>query len=295
MNTKPLPQDYLKLHFIVAILSFTAILGRLTEVSTLGVVFYRTLLATLGMLVLATFQKKNLKISFKHSLPLLGVGAIISLHWICFFGSARASTVAVSLVTFSTTSFFTSILEPYIRKTKVSWVEVFLGILVVGGMYFVFAFESKYLTGILVGIVGAILAAVFSIINAQFAQKYDAQIVTFYEMLGAFLSSWIYIPIIIYFSKGITYQLIPTHYDWLWLAILGLVCTVYPYNEMMKLLKKISAFTLNLSINMEPIYGIMMAYFIFGEKEKMTSGFYIGGALILLSVVLYPFLKKYNA
>lgn len=297
MNTKPLPQDFLKLHFIVIILGFTAILGRLTEVSSLGVVFYRTLLAASGMWIVAQFQKKNLKISFKEALPLLGVGAIMSLHWICFFGSARASTVAVSLVTFSTTSFFTSLVEPFVRKTKISWVEVFLGMLVVLGMYFVFAFESKYIVGILIGLVGAILATIFSVINAQFAQKNDAQIVTFYEMLGAFISSIIYIPIIIYFSKSIgsgniDYQLLLTHYDWLWVGILGLVCTVYPYNEMMNLLKKISAFTLNLSINMEPIYGIIMAYFIFGESEKMTSGFYIGGALILLSVILHPFLKK---
>ncbi len=295
MTAKPLPKDYLKLHFIVLILGFTAILGRLTEVSSLGVVFYRTLLASAGMLVVAFFQKKNLKISLRESLPLLGVGAIMSLHWICFFGSARASTIAISLVTFSTTSFFTSIVEPFVRKTKISWVEVFLGILVVLGMYFVFAFESKYLTGIIIGLIGAMLATIFSVINAQFAQKYDAQIVTFYEMLGAFGASWIYIPAIIYFSQnidGTSFQLIPTNYDWLWLAILGLGCTVYPYIEMMHLLKKISAFTLNLSINMEPIYGIIMAYFIFGESEQMTSGFYIGGVLILLSVVLHPFLKR---
>ena len=162
-------------------------------------------------------------------------------------------------------------------------------------MYFVFAFESQYLTGIIIGLIGAALATIFSVINAQLAQKYDAQTVTFYEMIGAFFSSWIYIPIIIYFSRsinGASYQLIPTSNDWLWLAILGLVCTVYPYIEMMQLLKKISAFTLNLSINMEPIYGILMAYFIFGESEQMTAGFYIGGGLILLSVVLHPFLKK---
>lgn len=292
MNTKPLPQDFLKLHFIVIILGFTAILGRLTEVSSLGVVFYRTLLAASGMWIVAQFQKKSLKISFRDAMPLLGVGAIMSFHWICFFGSARASTVAVSLVTFSTTSFFTSLVEPFVRKTKISWIEVFLGVLVVLGMYFVFTFESQYLTGILIGLVGAILATIFSVINAQFAQKYDPQIVTFYEMVGAFISSCIYIPIIIYSLQDTNFQLVPTHYDWLWVAILGLVCTVYPYNEMMKLLKKISAFTLNLSINMEPIYGIIMAYFIFGESEKMTPGFYIGGALILLSVILHPFLKK---
>jgi drug/metabolite transporter (DMT)-like permease len=292
MDSKPLPKDYLKLHFIVIILGFTAILGRLTEVSSLGVVFYRTLLAASGMWIVAQFQKKNLKVSWKQAMPLLGVGAIMSFHWICFFGSARASTVAVSLVTFSTTSFFTSIFEPIIRKTKISWVEVFLGILVVLGMYFVFTFEGKYIVGILIGLVGALLATIFSVINAQFAQKYDAQIVTFYEMVGAFGAMWIYIPIIILALPNEHFQLIPTHYDWLWIGILGLVCTVYPYIEMMHLLKKISAFTLNLSINMEPIYGIIMAYFIFGESEKMTSGFYIGGALILLSVVLHPFLRK---
>jgi len=289
--TKPLPQDYLKLHLIVVILGFTAILGRLTEVSSLSVVFYRTLLASIGMFIVVRFQKKNLAISFRQCLPLLGVGAIISLHWMCFFGSARASTVAVSLVTFSTTSFFTSLVEPLVKKTKISWIEVFLGALVVLGMYFVFTFESQYLTGILIGLVGAFLSTLFSVINSQFAQTYEAHVVTFYEMLGAFVASWILIPVIIFASPDNDYQLIPTGIDWLWIGILGLVCTVYPYNEMMKLLKKISAFTLNLSINMEPIYGILLAYLIFGEKEKMTTGFYIGGGLILLSVLLHPLLK----
>lgn len=289
--TKASPQDYLKLHLIVVILGFTAILGRLTDVSALGVVFYRTLLASLGMLVVAKIQKRNILIPFRDSLPLLGVGAIISLHWMCFFGSARVSTIAISLVTFSVTSFFTSILEPMVKKTKISWIEVLLGVLVVAGMYFVFKFEYKYLKGIIIGIIAALLATIFSVFNAQFAQKYEAQTITFYEMAGAFVASWLFIPIIIYAAPNTNFQLIPSPTDWIWIAILGLVCTVYPYNEMIKLLKKISAFTLNLSINMEPIYGILLAYFIFGEKERMTTGFYIGGVLILLSVVLHPFLK----
>lgn len=289
--TKALPQDYLKLHLIVIILGFTAILGRLTDVSALGVVFYRTLLASVGMYVVAKIQKRNILIPFRESLPLLGVGAIIALHWMCFFGSARVSTIAISLVTFSVTSFFTSILEPIVKKTKISWIEVLLGVLVVAGMYFVFKFEYKYLTGIIIGIIAALLATIFSVFNAQFAQKYEAQTITFYEMAGAFVASWVFIPIIIYAVPDTSFQLIPSPTDWVWIAVLGLVCTVYPYNEMIKLLKKISAFTLNLSINMEPIYGILLAYFIFGEKERMTTGFYIGGVLILLSVVLHPFLK----
>ncbi|PLK45958.1 DMT family transporter [Emticicia sp. TH156] len=290
--THPQAKDYLKLHLIVVILGFTAILGRLTDVSALGVVFYRTFLASLGMFLLARFQKRNILIPLKDSLPLLGVGGIIALHWMCFFGSARASTIAISLVTFSVTSFFTSIMEPLVNKTKISWVEVLLGVLVVMGMYFVFTFEYRHLTGIIIGIIGAFLATVFSVLNAQLTRKYDSQTIIFYEMTGAFVASWVLIPLVMLAVPDTHFQLIPSPTDWIWIAILGLVCTVYPYNEMLKLLKKISAFTLNLSINMEPIYGILLAYIIFGEKERMTTGFYIGGVLILLSVVLHPFLRK---
>lgn len=291
MKPNPTTSDYLKLQIIVIILGFTAILGRLTEVSSLGVVFWRTLIAAIGMFMLAKLMNKNLSLSFNKMLPLLGIGALMSLHWLCFFGSARAATIAVSLVSFSTTSFFTSFLEPMISKKRISWEEVFLGVLVVVGMYFVFKFEGKYLLGIIIGLMGAFLAALFSTINARIANQYDAQIVMFYEMTGAFLGCFIYIPIIIYFSKE-DFQIIPTGNDWIWIATLGLVCTVYPYIEMMRLLRKISAYTLNLSINLEPIYGIILAYLVFGEKEKMTAGFYIGGVLILASVLLYPVLKK---
>jgi drug/metabolite transporter (DMT)-like permease len=291
MNQKPTTTDYLKLQFIVAILGFTAILGRLTVISSLGVVFWRTLIAAAGMFIVAKLMKKNFALPFKKALPLLGIGVVMSLHWICFFGSARAATIAVSLVSFSTTSFFTSLIEPIVSKKKISWVEVFLGVLVVAGMYFVFKFEGKYLLGIIIGLIGAFLATIFSTINAKIANQYDAQLVTFYEMVGAFLGCFIYIPLIIFFSKE-EFLLIPQGNDWLWIAILGLGCTVYPYIEMMKLLRKISAFMLNLSINLEPIYGIVLAYLVFGEKEKMTAGFYIGGVLILASVLLYPVLKR---
>jgi drug/metabolite transporter (DMT)-like permease len=167
-----------------------------------------------------------------------------------------------------------------------------LGVLVVIGMYFVFTFEGQYLTAILVGLLGALLASIFSVMNVHLSKKYDAQTVTFYEMLGAFLSSIVYIPFMLFFIKDLDFQWIMSAQDWFWIGVLGLVCTVYPYNEMMKLLKKFSAFTLNLSINMEPIYGIILAYLIFGEKEKMTNGFYIGGLLILASVFLHPLLGR---
>lgn len=287
-------KDYLKLHFVVVILGFTAILGRLTEVSTLGLVLVRTLIAVLGMGVILLYRKKSLRLSNKSTYYLLAIGGIVATHWLCFFGSARLSTVAISLICVSTTSFFTSILEPIFQKKKISIIEVFLGLLVVVGISFIFTFETHYTEGIVIGLLGALVGAFFSVLNVNVARKYDAQIVTFYQMLGAFLTALLLVPFILVFTET-EMQLIPSPSDWVWLIILGLLCTVYAYTQLFLLLKKISAFTLNLSINMEPVYGILLAYFIFGEKEKMTTGFYVGASFILLTVVLHPLLNRYFA
>lgn len=290
----PTSADYLKLHFIVIILGFTAILGRLTDVSSLGVVFFRTLIAATGIGLWMLYKKKSLKINKTNFWKLMGVGFLLGAHWMCFFGSARVSTVAVSLICFSTTSFFTSLIEPYFQKKAISWFEVILGVLVVIGIGFVFTFESQYLTGIILGLIGALLAAIFSVLNAQLTTNIEARIITFYEMLGAFLSCWLLIPLVFVFAETQTFQLIPSPEDWKWLFILGIICTVFPYIEMLNLLKKMTAFTVNLSLNLEPVYGIIMAYFIFGESEKMTGGFYVGAALILLTVVAHPLVERFK-
>jgi drug/metabolite transporter (DMT)-like permease len=286
--------DYLKLHSIVVILSFTAILGRLTDVSSLGLVFFRTLIAAMGIGLWMLYKKKPLRTNKTNFWKLVGTGAVMAAHWMCFFGSARIATVAVSLVCFSTTSFFTSLIEPYFQKKAISWFEVILGIFVVVGIGFVFTFESQYLTGIILGLIGAFLAAVFSVLNAQFTNDIEARIITFYEMLGAFLSSWLLISLVFVFAETQTFQLMPSRGDWKWLLILGIICTVFPYIELLHLLKKMTAFTLNLSLNMEPIYGIIMAYFIFGESEEMTGGFYIGAVLILITVVAHPLVGRFR-
>lgn len=286
--------DYLKLHFVVVILGFTAILGRLTDVSALGVVFFRTLIAATGIGLYMLYTKKPWGVSRADFWRLAGTGGLMAAHWMCFFGSARVATVAVSLVCFSTTSFFTSLIEPYFQKKPISWFEVILGIFVVIGIAFVFTFESQYLTGIILGLVGAFLAAIFSVLNAQFTNQIEARTITFYEMLGAFLSSWLLIPLVFIFAKTQDFQLIPSPQDWKWLLLLGIICTVFPYIELLHLLKKMTAFTVNLSVNMEPIYGIVMAYFIFGESEKMTAGFYAGAVLILITVVAHPLVGRWR-
>lgn len=286
--------DYFKLHFIVIIFGFTAILGRLTDVSSLGVVFFRTLIATAGIGLVMVLRRKSLKISREYLWKTLGTGGIVAAHWMCFFGSARVATVAVSLVCFSTSSFFTSLIEPLFRKRSISWSEVALGVLVVVGIGFIFTFEFQYLTGILLGLIGALLSSIFSVLNAGFTNHVEARIITFYEMLGAFLSSWILIPMVVFIAGNQEFQLFPSTGDWKWLVVLGIVCTVYPYVELLHLLKKMTAFTMNLSLNMEPIYGIIMAYVVFGESEKMTGGFYVGAGLILLTVVTHPLINKWK-
>lgn len=288
-------QTYLLLHFIVLILSFTAILGKLIETSALSVVFFRTFFASLGLGIILYFSPEfKQKINRKGIWKLIGVGAIIGIHWICFFGSAKVSTVSVSLVIFSTTSFFTSILEPFMRKKAINPIEIILGIGVTMGVYLIFTFESQYTAGIIIGIIGALLAAVFSIFNSQLTNEFPLKVLTFYELVGAFLATAVLIPVVYLVSPTSLAHFIPTAKDLLWILVLGLICTVGPYLGMAYLLRKISAFTLNLSINMEPIYGIVLAFVIFGESEKMTSGFYWGSICILLTLLIHPLWNSYQ-
>ena len=292
MNNSPAGNDYLRLHFIIAIFGFTIILGQLTQTSSLGVVLWRTVLAISGIFVIALIKRTRLLISWKVALPVMGIGAVLALHWVCFFGSAKVSNISVSLVCLSTTSFFTSFLEPLmLKKKKFSGIEVFLGLFVVIGMYFVFRFEGHYSLGITIGLIGAVLASLFGILNARIASRHTPLLNMFYQMSGALVGSILFIPFFLIFSRQ-PLSIMPTGLDWLWLTILALGCTVYPYLELVLLFRKFSAYFVSLSVNMEPVYGIILAYLVFGDKERMTTGFYIGGLLILTSVVFFPVLQR---
>ncbi|MCP9756326.1 EamA family transporter [Lacihabitans sp. CCS-44] len=276
-------RDYLKLHVLVLLLSFTGILGKLIEATTLAVVFYRTLVAAVALFLILYIRKVNLKISLSDLGKLLFVGFILGLHWLCFFGSAKLSTVAISLVTFSTTSFFTSLLEPILGKKKIDFREIMLGLLAVAGVAVMFSFEVQYLSGILLGLLGAFLCAAFTIFNSKLTHRFDSQLISFYELSAAFL-----VCLVVYLAFYEKQDLIMSQQDWVWLLVLALVCTVIPHAQMIKIMKKISVFTVNLSLNLEPVYGVVLAYFIFGDSERMSKQFYLGGALVLLSVFLQP-------
>ncbi len=279
---------YLKLHSIIILLGFTAILGQLISCSPVLIVLFRSLIATIGLFFLIKLKQKIVKIEAKSILVLMSVGFLLGFHWLCFFGSARLSTVSISLVAYSTTSFFSCLLEPLIKKTSIKWVEVSFGSVAIIGIGLIFNFEFKYFSGIALGLVGAFLAALFSIFNSTLTHKHDSLVISFYELFGSFFAVLILLPLFSYYKFINWSDLLISEQDWVWLSILGIICTVIPYVEMLKLLKHISVFSANLSLNMEPIYGVILAFVFFGGKEKMSYGFYLGGILVILSVFLQP-------
>ena len=292
----PALKDHLHLHFIVLIWGFTAILGLLISVPAVELVFYRTLLAGLLLAAVVKIRGKNFALPPGHLVALLGTGALISAHWILFFAAARVANASVCLAGMATGSLWTALLEPLSSRKPVRLLEIFLGLLVVVGLYVIFRFEFDHALGLTLAVASAMLAAVFTIINSRFTHRYDALVITGYEMAGAFLATALFLPFYREtLATGNQLQLVPTAMDWFYIALLAWLCTVYAYSAAVRLMKKFSAFAINLTVNMEPVYGIVLAFLFFGEKERMTSGFYVGTLVILLAVLAYPTLNRIRA
>jgi drug/metabolite transporter (DMT)-like permease len=236
------------------------------------------------LLALSFFSKKIKFLPWRQALPLIGIGAIVALHWVFFYGSVKYANVSVSLVCFSTMGFFSAFLDPLISKRKMDLIEILLGIMVMLGVYLIFHFDQAYRWGIIYGIISSILAAVFTIINKKYVDKHDAQIITFYELGGGWLSLNFVLPFYLQFVDFSSY--FPNLSDFLWLLVLSLFCTVLAFNLSIKALKKISPFTVNLSYNLEPVYGILLAFVIYKEHLDLEISFYAGLFIIFLTVVI---------
>ncbi len=287
-------KNYVKLHFIVFLWGFTAILGVLISLPSVEMVFYRTLIAASALGVIFLMDKSPEKINWRRALPLLLTGGLIALHWILFFASAKVSKVSICLAGMATGSLFTAILEPVIKRLPFKYYEVGLGILVIAGLSAIFHFEYDHALGLFLALASAFLSALFTVFNSNFSKTYAPLTISFYEMIGAFIATAVCLPLYsLLFASGRSLQLVPTAYDWLWLAILALVCTVYTFYASMQVLRHVSAFSMNLIVNMEPVYGIVLAFLIFGEKEQMTGGFYVGTGIILFSVLIHPLLDRW--
>jgi drug/metabolite transporter (DMT)-like permease len=293
MNQESSAKDYLMLHFTVLIWGFTAILGLLISIPSLEIVFFRTMIATGILALIFIYKKTSIRISKSDFIKIIGTGFIISLHWILFFWAARVSTASVCLAGMATTSLWTAFLEPLANKNKVKPFEIFLGLMVIGGLYVIFRFELDHWLGLLMAIVSALLSALFTVINGRLTKRHSPYILTFYEMFGAFAFAGLLMPGYAYFFAPEGLQLIPTAMDWLWLLLLGGICTVYAFSVSVELMRRVTAFAVNLTINLEPVYGIILAVLIFGEKEQMSGGFYLGTLIILISVLIYPVYNFY--
>jgi drug/metabolite transporter (DMT)-like permease len=282
--------DYVKLHFIVFLWGFSAILGKLAQVSAVELVFFRAIFATAGMGAVIWFTKGQFRVSRNDLFNLLLVGLIVALHWLAFFGSARVSNVSVSLVGFATNSLWAALLEPWFNKTKFKKYELILGMMVIVGLYIIFSFDFQYKEGLMLGILAGFTSALFSVYNSRFVKRIPARTITFYEMIGVFIGAGIFLPI--YSAMGNGINLTPTYMDLFYIAVLAGVCSVYAYTVAVELMKRISVFMIQLTLNLEPVYGIIMAVIIFGEKEKMNTNFYIGTLIIMTAVAIYPIVKK---
>lgn len=291
MFTSATFKSYLHLHFLVLIWGFTAIVGLMVSVSPIALVFYRTFLAGLGLAVVMLIKKKKFDVTGADLRRMFFVGCILSSHWILFFAAARVSTASVCLAGMATTSLWTSLIEPLVNKRPVKPLEVGLGILAFAGLYVVFRFEFDHALGLGLALASALLAAMFTVANSRLVQRVDAFTITFYEMVGASLFSLLFL--IVAESQGWTNNMPiwPKGQDWIWILFLAWICTVYASTMATQLMKQFSAYLINLTINLEPVYGIALAFFYFGEKERMTQGFYMGTILILLAVLLYPILN----
>lgn len=276
------------LHFVILIFGFTAILGKLITIPAEDLVWYRMLIASIGIGVYLKIKGKAASLSKKQLFKYLGVGVIIAAHWFTFFESIKVSNVSITLVSLSTASLFVAILQPIFIKQKIVWYEVMLGLLTVFGISLIFNVESEYSYGILLGLLSALFAALFSLFNTRLVMKNDATVISLYEMIGGVLIFTIYF----LFTGEFTPEFFDVSLnDWLWLILLGLVATSFAYVATVEVLKVLSPFTVSIAINLEPIYGIILALLIFGESEAMHTEFYIGAALIIISILLNSVLK----
>ncbi|MBS4043104.1 MAG: DMT family transporter [Chitinophagaceae bacterium] len=274
----------IKLHLAVFLWGFTGVLGRLISLNEGLLVWYRILITIIILYITFYFKKSFQPISKELRFRLMKIGVIVALHWLFFYGSIKYANVSISLICLSSIAFFTAILEPIIIKRRISLIEIILSLIGVLGIALIFHFDNKFRIGIILGILSAIFSAIFSIYNKKNIISTNSQNIMYYELIGGFLFLTISMPLYLYlFPTTIMY---PGFLDLFWLLILSGVCTVIAMDFSLKALQKVSAFTLNLTVNLEPVYGIILAFFIFKEQYELGQSFYLGFSLIILSVAL---------
>lgn len=284
---------YLQLHTAVLLFGFTAILGRLIELPETVIVWYRLLFTCLSLLVVPQVWRSMRAMSLKRVWELVGIGIIVSLHWVMFYGAVNYSNVSVTLSCMATASFFTALVEPILTKKSFKWFELLLALLVVPGIYLIFYFSefANVGTGIIMGLLAALFAAVFATLNKNMVATQDALTMTFVELGGG----WVFLSLVlpVYFQFFPSGNMMATAPDLGYLLILAILCTTFAYVLSIHALKYLSAFSNALTINLEPVYGIVLAFLFFQENQEMDNRFYLGTLLILVAVFAHPIVDHY--
>jgi drug/metabolite transporter (DMT)-like permease len=288
---KSLLYSHFKLHFVVLIYGFTAILGKLISLPAHQLVWYRMLIAAITFFALFHVRGIKYKLPIKEIVSLIGVGIIVGAHWITFFGAVKLSNVSVTLSCLASATLFTGILEPIFFKKKINPVEILIGIFIILGLYLIFQFEFQYWKGIMSAVSSAFLAALFTVLNRKFVAKHRASIISFYEMLGGFAGITVFLLVLSDFNAS---MFVLQTSDILYLMILSIICTAFAFTIQVEVMKQLTAYIVSLAINLEPIYGIVLAIIFFGQSEYMSPGFYFGALVIFLSVFGYPLYQKYK-
>jgi drug/metabolite transporter (DMT)-like permease len=282
-------KSYLHLHLIVFIWGFTAILGRLITLDSLPLVWFRMLFALVFIFVYIKIKKIPIAISKKMILKFLVAGLIIALHWFTFFRAIKVSNVSITLACLSTGAFFTSLIEPIFFRKKIVWYEIFFGLIVVFGLLIIFKVEGHYIEGIILALTSAFLSASFAVINSKFVKDHDPTVISFYELFGGVL----FFSVFLLFTNSFNTEFFQlTTSDFVYLLILSSICTAYAFIASTAVMKFLSPYTVMLTINLEPIYGIILAVLIFKDKEQMSPAFYVGALIILITVILNGIIKS---
>ena len=282
--------SYLNLHLIVFIWGFTAVLGALITINADALVWYRMLIASVFLVFFILHKKKSFVVPPKEFVKLIFVGFLIAIHWIFFFKAIHISNVSITLAVFSLGAFFASLLEPLFYGRKVLWYEVFFGLVIIAGLGIILQVEMNYFAGMMYALVSVIVGVLFTLINGKLTEKHDSSVITFYEFLAGVVFISIYF---LFENKFDANFFILTANDWILLLILSSVCTAYAFTASVKVMRKLSPYTIMLTTSLEPVYGIILAYFILGDKEKMSFEFYVGALLIVLTVILNGVVKHY--
>lgn len=273
-----------QLHMAILLAGFTGVLGRLIELREGPLVWYRMGISTLVLYLFIRYTGRLKKIPLSEILRIALVGCLLCIHWLCFYGSVKYANVSIALVCFSASAFFAALLDPFINNTPFSFKEVLLSLIAMLGIYIIMHFDKRFTTGIILGLCAAFFSALFTAMSKKLTLKHDSYTMSLYELGAGFIFLSLLLPFYLLLFPAT--KVIPSPRDWMFLLLLSIACTVWAFVLAFKSLKKISSFTTNLTYNLEPIYGILLAFLIFHENEHLNKNFYWGFAIILLSVVL---------